>query len=77
MSDRMITHYLPAFTSVRQRLQMAVCGKLIEQHEHSAEPSCDKCQRWIDADEKEAKVLAAQWDAEDAAKRASAHGASR
>ena len=62
------THYLPAFTSLRQRVQLAVCGRAINPEQHSTEPTCPKCHAWLEADEAEARSLAAQWDAEDAAK---------
>ena len=66
----MMTHYIPAFTTVHQRLQMAVCGKIIDQREHSAEATCPRCAAWIDADEKEAAALSALWDREAEEKRA-------
>ena len=65
-----MTHYLPYFTTRRHGGQQAVCGRVIDAHEHSPDPTCPKCQAWIDADEKEAAALAAQWDAEAAQKQA-------
>lgn len=65
-----MTHYLPAFTTRHQRLQMAICGRIITQHEHSAEPTCPRCLAWLEADAAEARALAALWDAETAQKRA-------
>ena len=59
-----VTHYIPAFTSMHQRLQMAICGRIIAWNEHSPEPTCPRCAAWIDADEKEAAALSALWDRE-------------
>lgn len=75
MADHNVTHYVPAFTQPQPRgLQTAVCGRHVFAHEHSSEPSCDTCQRWIDADEKEADALRIQWDAEADAARAAIGG---
>ena len=62
------TCYIPAFTSVHQRLQMAICGRIIDWREHSPEPTCPRCLAWLEADEAEAKALSALWDREAADK---------
>ena len=68
-----MTHYVPAFTSYHALVYTAVCGAPVHsrrmEQEHSAEPTCPKCQAWLEADEKEAAVLAARWDAEEDEKR--------
>lgn len=75
MSSQMVTHYVPAFTQPQpRRAQTAVCGQAVYAREHSSEPSCDKCQRWINDDEKDAAALQAQWDAEADAARAAIGG---
>lgn len=79
MSNQIVTHYVPYFTEPHRdrSLRTAVCGQLIRMSEHAVQPSCARCEAWIEADNKEAKTLAAKWDREDAAKRAAAQGVSR
>lgn len=75
MSDQMVTHYVPSFTQPQpRRAQTAVCGQAVYAREHSSEPSCDKCQRWIADDEKDAAALAKKWDDEAAAARTAIGG---
>ena len=62
------TCYIPAFTTIHQRLQMSICGRIIDQREHSSEPTCPRCRAWLEADEAEAKALSALWDREAADK---------
>lgn len=64
-----MSHYIADYASQHQHLRLAVCGKLIDTREHSPEPDCEKCSAWVDADEKDAAALAAQWDEEAEAKR--------
>jgi uncharacterized paraquat-inducible protein A len=63
------SHYLPAFTTRRQRVQMAACGTFINPEEHSQEPTCARCKAWLDADTEEAAALAKLWDLEAETKR--------
>lgn len=46
----MSTHYVPAFT-VRGHdgTEQAACGQFVYPAEHSPEPTCENCLRWIDA----------------------------
>jgi len=60
---------VPFFTEISRRARLTVYGRLVEMTEHSVEPTCPKCKAWVEADEVEARALAAKWDAEDAAKR--------
>ena len=68
-----MTHYVPAFTSYRALVYVAICGAFVHsrriQREHSAEPTCLKCLEWLDADAKEAAALAAKWTREEDEKR--------
>lgn len=48
------THYLPYFTRSDGRVQRAVCGEMIHAVDHTAEPTCATCRRWLDADAAEA-----------------------
>lgn len=72
-----MTHYVPFFTTVRQRLHTAVCGAVVYMPAHSIEPTCQKCAAWLAAEEAEAAALLKQWDEEDAAKRAALKEATR
>lgn len=53
----MKTHYIPFFTRTDGRVQRAVCGALIHAVDHTAEPSCDDCRRWLEADVAEAATF--------------------
>lgn len=45
-----MTHYLPAFVAANGRLQQAACGEWIRREEHTADPSCPGCRRFLDED---------------------------
>lgn len=60
-----LTHYVPPFTTRRSGVQMTACGVFVQAREHAVEPTCPKCHAWLEADEAEAKQLAAKWAAED------------
>lgn len=49
----MITHYIPYFCRENGRQREAVCGHWVTPPEHSAEPTCADCARWLlqEADE--------------------------
>ncbi len=66
----MTTHYLAVFSQSRglgiHKEHRAVCGSWITVPlMHSVEPTCPTCAAWLEADDKVAGELAAQWDAED------------
>lgn len=45
-----MTHYIKAFTVIgADGTEQATCGKFVYPAEHSPEPECTGCQRWIDA----------------------------
>ncbi len=44
----MITHYIPPFTRINGRKQETVCFLWITAAEHSNEPTCEACQKWMD-----------------------------
>ena len=51
--DAELTHYIPAFTVFRgreQRTQHAACGLFVSASEHSAEPTCEACLAYVNAD---------------------------
>lgn len=56
-----ITHYIPPFTETRGRgihqMQRAFCGAWVEEAQHSAEPSCERCQEFLEADAKQLALL--------------------
>jgi hypothetical protein len=45
-----LTHYIPPFTRQNGPKQETVCGTWIRPSEHSNEPACEKCQRWLEQD---------------------------
>ena len=59
-----MTHFIPGLTSAKQRLGMAICGRIIDWGEHSISPTCPRCAAWLEADEQEAAALSALWDRE-------------
>jgi hypothetical protein len=56
----MVTHYIAAFTSFDGLRQMAVCGLPVLAAQHSAEPTCYRCQEWFKAIEREPAVKPAE-----------------
>lgn len=42
-----MSHYLPFFTRTGHQLQQSACGRFIRESEHSAEPTCDVCARYL------------------------------
>ena len=45
-----ITHYIPPFTRQNGPKQETVCRIWIRPSEHSNEPTCETCQRWLEQD---------------------------
>ncbi len=43
----MDTHYLPYFTRENGPKREAACGTWVYRNQHSAEPTCDKCQLYL------------------------------
>jgi hypothetical protein len=41
------SHYIGIFTRIFETRMEAVCGKFVLQAEHSTEPTCPNCKRWI------------------------------
>ncbi len=41
------THYIPAFTEVRNGTQRTVCGAYVTFRAHSPEPTCPECAAWL------------------------------
>lgn len=48
------THYIPFFTRSDGRVQRAACGQMVHAVDHTAEPTCAECKRWLEADAAEA-----------------------
>lgn len=46
-----MTHWLPPFCEYRAGLFKAVCGTWIDRREFRSDPSCDKCQLWLTAED--------------------------
>ncbi len=58
------THWIhPDTHSQRGRDSRAVCGELVEERMFSSEPSCPKCQNWLEEDSAMLASLVA-WDTE-------------
>ncbi len=56
----MTTHYIPYFTRENGRKREAACGAWIELRDHSTEPGCDNCKRWLaEQSEDDAETMAA------------------
>lgn len=55
------THYVPYF--VESRWPRAVCGQSarFQTIEHATEPTCPRCQAWLEADVAQAAALEALW----------------
>lgn len=52
------SHYVPPFTEINGPKQKAVCGAWVTVDGHAKEPSCEDCQRWLQADRETAHVTA-------------------
>jgi hypothetical protein len=44
------SHYIPPFTRINGPKQETVCGTWIRPSEHSNEPTCPACLRWLEQD---------------------------
>jgi hypothetical protein len=44
------THYIPPYTRINGRHQETVCFLWITAAEHSNEPTCQTCARWLEQD---------------------------
>lgn len=53
-----MTHYIPVFTQFNGRLQKAACGYWLNPREHSAEPTCPTCLRYVQLEASEAHLTA-------------------
>jgi hypothetical protein len=47
----MVMHYLPVFTRTDGVRQEAACGSYIFPLQHSPEPTCPLCRKWLGVDE--------------------------
>lgn len=48
--DTTESHYLPAFTRRNGLKRETVCGKWITFKEHTTEPTCAECRRFLEAE---------------------------
>lgn len=57
------THYFAVFAERDERWKRSVCGQStrFQTLEHSAEPTCARCQAWLTADRDGAAALEALW----------------
>lgn len=59
------THYVPFYTRQRGRgaylEERTVCGKWIAPTEHTVEPTCLECQRWLEQDAIDTIAITESW----------------
>lgn len=60
----MVSHYVPYFTVQRNRWLRAACGVFVGRDEHTPEPTCPRCQAWLEAEPPKASDLEQQWNAQ-------------
>lgn len=46
-----MTHYIPAFTRENGRVQQAVCGVYVHKRDHSVQPTCLDCLKYLVAED--------------------------
>lgn len=60
------SHYVAFYCRTRGRgrylEERAVCGAWIAPSEHTVEPTCDACQRWLEQDAKDAAAFDASFE---------------